>query len=434
MQLFCASSGFRFEPSILLAHLNLAQWHALVALKQTGGCTTKEAVVAYASYKVMQNYFPYSSESAIDPLLANQIKALGLTKSQKKLGQSLGEAVAKRLIRTRQPLREFLLEDMRDAIAARQHEHTPGLFGYVPNTPHNENASFFLHYFALDQPFVIPDPTEFVEEYLGKLKPPKVPSDEWDAAYDSLVNVGRIDWPGRTASMNFTASLYSCPRVNVTFTQVGCTNELFWINAAINALPATTPLNDVVTLLAKMSVAIHEVQLVIMTMKDGYYFWRPAMAFRAGDARHAPIPNWTPYAYTFFDSEYPSGTVGVFAAGGAVLQSFFGEGTDVEFTINCNGVFGPTCPGSAGVVIPPRHYDSIPAVVEESKLGRVYSGAHYNISTRDGEIVGKTVANFVLKHWAKRTPSGVLPDTEYLDVYAKLPEKAGQFSPVRYEV
>ncbi|KAG0580380.1 hypothetical protein KC19_4G168900 [Ceratodon purpureus] len=433
-QIFCTGNGQRFEPSILQAHLNLAQWHALVALKHTGTCTTEEAVVAYASFTVLVNYFPASSESDIDPLLAKQIKALGLTKSQKKLAKSLGEAVAKRLIGTRQPLKEFLLEDIHNAVAARGGDH-PGLWDYIPNTPHNVTAPLITHYYNLEQPFILPDPIEFVKQYLGHLKPPKVPSDEWDASYASLVDLGRIDWPGRTKAMNFTASLYyGCNKVNVTYTTAGCNVDLFWIQAAFDALPATTSLYDAVTLLAKMSVALHEAQLVIMVMKDGYYFWRPAQAFRTGDERHAPFPNWTPYAYTFFDPEFPSGMVGVTTAGATVLQSFFGENATVPFTVYGNGAFDLACPGSPGVVIPPRHYDSIQAAIEETILGRIYSGGHYNSSTRDGEIVGRTVAKYVLKHWAKRTPSGVQPDTEYLDVFVELPAKQQEFLPVHYEV
>jgi hypothetical protein len=432
-ELFCTGNGLRLEVNILLAHLNLAQWQALAALKRTGACTTEEAVVAYASYEVTVTYFPFSSENRINQLLESQIEALGLSKTQKKLAKSLGETVAKRLVSTRQPRKEFLAEDIHDALAARGGDR-PGLWGYIPNTPHNVTAPLITHYYNLEQTFILPDPTEFVEDYLNNLKPPKVPSDEWDASYASLVDVGRIDWPGRTSAMNFTASLYSCPKVNVTFATAGCATEFFWIQAAISALPAATPLYDVVTLLAKMSVALHEAQIIIMTMKDGYYFWRPAMAFRTGDARHAPIPNWTPYAYTFFDPEFPSGVVGVTSAGAAVLQSFFGNDATVAFTIEGSGMFGPTCPGSAGQVIPPRHFDSIPAAVEEAKLGRLYSGAHYNSSTRDGEIVGRTVAKYVLKHWEKRTPSGVLPDTQFMDVVVKLPAKQQQFVPVHYEV
>lgn len=431
MQLFCSTTGITFESSILMATLNLAQWHALIALKRTGGCTTEEAVVAYASRTVLQNYFPFSSDVLIDPLLDRQLEDLQLTATQKRLAKRLGKGVAKRLIDKRSPLREFLVQEVRNAIKTRQDR--PGLFGYVPGTPHNETAPLVTHYYSLEQPFVLPNAVDFVKEYLGDLKPPKVPSNAWDAAYDSLVNLGRIDWPGRTAAMNRTADLFSCSKEEVSFTTVGCNSDMFWINAAINSVPKKTPLYDVVTLLAKMSVAMHETQIVVMTMKDGYWFWRPADAFRTGDERHAPFPNWTPWAYTFFDPEYPSGTVAIFSTGATVLQSFFGKKI-VPFSIEGSGVFGANCVHTPGAPIGTRRYDSIHAAVEESILGRIYSGAHYNSSTRDGEIVGATVANYVLNNWAKSTPSGVLPDTEHLNIFVELPKEQRQFLPVHYEV
>lgn len=431
MQLFCSGGGILFEPSIIMVHLNLAQWHALIALNQTGGCTTPDAVVAFASYKVVQNYFPFNSDNDIDPLLSSQLKAMKLSKSEKKLAKRLGEAVAKRLLESRLPYREFVADDLKEAILERQ--GTLGLFGYVNNTPHNENVSFVTHYLALQQPFLLPDLVDFIEEYLGGLKPPKVPSDEWDQSYASLVDVGRVDWPGRTAAMNFTAGLYSCPKLNVTYTKAGCDTPLTLLAVAIDSLPASTPLYDAVTLFAQLSVSQFETEILIAAMKDCFFFWRPAMAFRSGDPRHRPFPNWTPFQYTFFDPEYPSGTVAQYANGATVIQSFFGK-KKVSFTLDGNGAFGPTCPGVAGVVIPPRHFDSLRALVEEAKLGRIYSGAHYNNSVRDGEIVGETIAKFVLKHWAKTTPTGVLPDTEYLNIFAELPPKAGDFSPTRYEV
>ena len=39
------------------AQLHLSQWHALLAVRQTGGCTTEEAVDTYASFKIMGHFF-----------------------------------------------------------------------------------------------------------------------------------------------------------------------------------------------------------------------------------------------------------------------------------------------------------------------------------------------------------------------------------------
>ena len=40
--LFCTGSGIPVEPNIIYSQLHLAQWHALLALKDTGSCTTEE--------------------------------------------------------------------------------------------------------------------------------------------------------------------------------------------------------------------------------------------------------------------------------------------------------------------------------------------------------------------------------------------------------
>lgn len=40
--------------------LHLAQWHSLLALRGIGGGTTEEAVVAYASWKILGHYFSFA--------------------------------------------------------------------------------------------------------------------------------------------------------------------------------------------------------------------------------------------------------------------------------------------------------------------------------------------------------------------------------------
>jgi len=40
--------------------LHLSQWHALLALRGLGGGTKEEAVVAYASWKILGHYFSFS--------------------------------------------------------------------------------------------------------------------------------------------------------------------------------------------------------------------------------------------------------------------------------------------------------------------------------------------------------------------------------------
>lgn len=80
-RLYCQSSGLVFEPNIILAQLSLAQLHAILALKGSG--TGQEAAVAYASHAILSNYYNFQQDLSLDPLLANQLKALNLTRCAK---------------------------------------------------------------------------------------------------------------------------------------------------------------------------------------------------------------------------------------------------------------------------------------------------------------------------------------------------------------
>ena len=146
--------------------------------------------------------------------------------------------------------------------------------------------------------------------YLANIKPPIVPSAEWDKAYASIVDAGSANNPNRTADMNFTAALAGCVKVNSS----SCYPENIWSSMVRSSLPTSLSLYDTVEIFAKLAVTMHDALLVLTTLQYGFWFWRPEMATRAGDARHEPIPNWTPYLRTPPHPEYPSGTVTSYSA------------------------------------------------------------------------------------------------------------------------
>lgn len=149
------------------------------------------------------------------------------------------------------------------------------------------------------------------------------------------------------------------------------------------------------------------------------------------DPRHPPIPTWTPFADNPFHPEYPSGTATVISAGITALQNFFGDKV-VSFSLDRGSVNPQFACAYGGGVLGVRHYKSLSAIVKEAQFGRMYAGAHWNISVIDGAKVGARVANYVAKQWgrAKTTPMGVLPNPHYLNIVAKQPKKVGEFSPV----
>ncbi|KAG0624978.1 hypothetical protein M758_2G018300 [Ceratodon purpureus] len=424
------STGPPVDPNIILAQLHLAQWHALLALKNVGACTTQELVVAYASHKIMSNYFPLQQAGRIDPLLLAQLKQLHASVTEQKLGKQLGQAVALDLINKYLPAREFALQALKDALDAETKAPRPGIYRYLNNTPAGRDAATFLYYnIPITQPYVIPEPSVFIKAFLSELKPPKVPSDEWDREYEKVKDLGRADWPGRTPEMNQIAVNSGCLKSNGVGTDplTTCNAEVTWDTVVRASLPKGTSLYDTVTLFAKFHVAMHDSLIVLITLQFGFWFWRPEMAFRAGDPRHAPIPTWTPYIGTPPHTEYPSGTSSSFAAAKTILEDFIGK--NVPFTQPAGGVWGPGCPIQGPV--PSLTFNSFEDYLKFIQKSRILAGAHFNVSVEDAVKVGERVARYVQANWGVGTPAGVLPNPTYLNVFAKLPKVQTGFDPIR---
>ena len=424
--IICADAVIYLDANTYYSQLHLAQWHALLALRDTGSSSvTEEAVVAYASHAILTNYLPLAQDVYLDPLLESQLKALtSLRTSQKKLAKRLGEAVALRLVISRvgDPGRQFAKEATREALDAYQ---APGLYRYL-ETP---TSNYFSH-LPLVRTYVVPNPNLFKEAYLKDYKPPAVPSSAWDKEYNDLKDIGRADWAGRTTEMDNTASFwFGAPKKGSL-----CTQTTFWASAAIELLPASTPLLETVVLFAKMHVAIHDATVVGANLQWGYWFWRPISAYRLGDAHHKPDPAWTPWTPYNLHPEYPSLTTSIAGAGAEVLNTFFKKQNKKmsSFTVE-GGTAGDAC-NASDPGIGPRHYASVDAAVRDAQLGRMYAGHHFNTSVTHGAELGAKVADFVEKFWTEAPNSGVIPDATYLNVVAQLPHEAGDYSPVKLQL
>lgn len=263
----------------------------------------------------------------IGPLLDTQLREAQVTLPQQILAQRIGETVAMSMIAKRGTTSsEFTLGAVKRALKAAARPAPTGVFRFFDDSPAGQDAAmFFFHVMTVWRPFVIPDPVEFVKTYLANLRPPKIPSKEWDDNWEGLKNIGRLYWPGRTAEMNLTANLIGCPRVNNN----KCHFEQQATAAAQSALPNGTSLYDSVLLLAKISVTQYDAGIAHSILKYGFWFWRPSQAYQAGDSKHAPIPNWTPFLPTPLEPEWPSGTVTFVTAGARPLQTFIGSGKKV---------------------------------------------------------------------------------------------------------
>jgi hypothetical protein len=192
-------------------------------------------------------------------------------------GKRLGEAVANSLIAKRSPAGEFTLGPVKKALAANL-EPAPGVFRfYDPSPAGRAAATFFFTTPILWQPFVIPHAVQFVKD------------------------IGRADWPGRTAEMNFTSNLIACPRLNSPL----CSREQAATAAAQSSLPNTTSLYDTVVLLAKISVSIHDAEIAQVTSRlrsstcpFSFLRFKSFLSFLSGFLTHHCSPTSTAFIYT----------------------------------------------------------------------------------------------------------------------------------------
>nr|PNR44645.1 hypothetical protein PHYPA_014414 [Physcomitrium patens] len=141
------------------------------------------------------------------------------------------------------------------------------------------------------------------------------------------------------------------------------------------------------------------------------------------------MPSWTPYAFTPPHPEFPIGTVNGIAAAVRILELEFGCGVGA-FTVPGVGVNLQVC-GTAGLPEPTFNYSSLAEVVRTSQLARMYAGAHWNSSVEAAAVSGSRMSEWIHKH--KKTPTGVLPKSNYLKVVANLPANAGDWDPIRFE-
>ena len=79
--------------------------------------------------------------------------------------------------------------------------------------------------------------------------------------------------------MNYTIAFHGCEIMGTSM----CSMEIRWILALMATLPNGTSLYITGTLLAKLSMTLHDVLIVLKNLQFGFGFWRPKMTFKASD-------------------------------------------------------------------------------------------------------------------------------------------------------
>jgi hypothetical protein len=157
---------------------------------------------------------------------------------------------------------------------------------------------------------------------------------------------------------------------------------------------------------------------------DKDYFWRPVSAVRNADQLTSTASlddnTWTPKEPTPQHPCHPSGTSTTAGLATTVLTRFYGENPIGGFTVSADVAANSSRLATAltdtngdgrtdvnGVPLEEvsRNYTSFTQAREETRLSRIYAGAHFRFATERGVQLGTNVANYFLDNNPFLTPS-----------------------------
>jgi membrane-associated phospholipid phosphatase len=226
--------------------------------------------------------------------------------------------------------------------------------------------------FAYMTPWVIQSPSQF-----RPAGPPELSSERYAQVFNETRVMGSVSSPFRTADQTLASLFWNAS-----------TTSFYWNRIAL-VLGATRhmSLSENARMLAAVDVAMADAAIACWDAKYHYLFWRPMTAIPLADTdgnqATNPDSTWMPLFATPPHPEYPSGHSTTSSAAAVVLGRFFGENSSLIVTSDV----------MPGVV---RSFSSFPAVLAEIRDARVFAGIHFRTACDDGQVVGTTVAEYVL--------------------------------------
>jgi membrane-associated phospholipid phosphatase len=318
----------------------------------------RQAAAAAAAHGVMVGLDPDRSAS-YDAQLAADLARLRPGRPRD-LGVSWGRQVAQQVLSSR-------ADDGSRPVESQPAGSGPGVF----------RAEWSGVQYRNMRPFAVADPSGFVPG-----PPPALDSLDYAAAFAEVALLGdaALPAPDKLATFQF----WSLPAGSVQ-------PPGEWVKIALNVSGARRlSLEDEARLLALVSMALADTNIVTVGTKFQYRHWRPTTAIREADTDGnpltAPNPTWTSRAGSVGSSpEYVSGHSSFSGAGAATLAGFFCADR-IRFTHTTD-----SAPGGEA-----RTYPSFSAAAAEAGRSRVFGGQHFEFSNQTGLAIGRNVADEVL--------------------------------------
>jgi hypothetical protein len=345
---------------------------------------SRDAAVAQAAYATLLQLFP-TQKPALDARLAVSLAVIGTRETSGAIasGRAWGQTVADAILLWRStdgftPAPPPFL----GGNAVGQWRPTPPAFlsGAGPQ-------------FAYMAPWVISSPSQF-----RPAGPPALGSAQYAAEFNETKLMGSLTSPVRTADQTTYAWFWASASSNYLFNQVALSlldrgrdgdddDDDHWGHRNSSL--------DRARLLAQLNLAMADAAIGCWDAKYAYTFWRPVTAIPLADTdgnpATSPDPNWVPLFATPAHPEYPSGHSCISGAAGAILSARFGDRT--HFSMQSDLLLGVT-----------RSFKRFSTALEEIKNARIFAGIHFRTATDHGQIIGQSVADYVLDHAVQPLP------------------------------
>jgi hypothetical protein len=233
--------------------------------------------------------------------------------------------------------------------------------------------------FATMTPWVLRRPSQF------RLPPPlALSSPEYAKDLDELFKMGVYSGSGRNQDQSDLVLFWA-----------GNT-PLYWNRIAAQiSVERGLSFTENAHLFALLNVSMADAGIACWDGKYRYVFWRPITAIRDGFTPADSDPAWIPWL-DFFPGgtpahpEYPSGHSTVSGSAAFILAAAFGENTAFSLT-------SETLPGKT------RSFASFTDATTEIANARVFGGIHFRTSCVRGNMLGRTVADYVSRHALRPT-------------------------------
>ncbi len=324
------------------------------------------AAGAAAAHRVLVTLLPSSMIPEYDAAL--QASLDGIPEPERTWGVNVGEDVAR-----------ILLEERSHDGFALVVPYAPGSGpgAWVPTPP--AFAPALLPGFGHVVPFALRSGDQFRPD-----GPPSLTSEEYAADVNEVQARGDVNGEtlgNRSHAESATARFW-----------LGNSIPIFQQIARKISLDRGLGLSENARFFALLSVAGMDAYIAAWDAKYAYNFWRPVTAIRQADLDGNPAtigdPAWLPLGTTPPFPDYVSGHTTFTGAFVHVLERIFG--TDpVTFT-----VMNPNVP----VPEQSRTYHSIRELSDEMIEARILAGIHFRTADRDGDRLGRQVAQFALTH------------------------------------